>query len=309
MIEGGWKMNRSANIDWGELSVNQDTMETRPVESPWRQVVRRFRRNRLAVFGFIVLVILCILSILTPWIAPHDPAAIDLFNIQAPPSPEHWMGTDDLGRDTLTRLLYGSRVTLLVALSATTIGVLVGVVLGGISGYYGGFVDTLIMRFIDVMLSFPTLFLLIILSAYVKATILGIVAIIGFTSWMGIARLVRGELLSLKEKEFVEASHAVGAKDGRIIFRHLIPNAMGPVIVAGTLNIGYAILYESSLSFLAVGIQPPAASWGNMLTNAQSYVVNAPWLAFWPGIFIFVTVLCFNFVGDGLRDALDPKLK
>jgi ABC-type dipeptide/oligopeptide/nickel transport system permease subunit len=138
MIEGGWKMNRSANIDWGELSVNQDTMETRPVESPWRQVVRRFRRNRLAVFGFIVLVILCILSILTPWIAPHDPAAIDLFNIQAPPSPEHWMGTDDLGRDTLTRLLYGSRVTLLVALSATTIGVLVGVVLGGISGYYGG---------------------------------------------------------------------------------------------------------------------------------------------------------------------------
>jgi peptide/nickel transport system permease protein len=302
-------MNRSANIDWGELSVNQDTMETRPVESPWRQVVRRFRRNRLAVFGFIVLVILCILSILTPWIAPHDPAAIDLFNIQAPPSPEHWMGTDDLGRDTLTRLLYGSRVTLLVALSATTIGVLVGVVLGGISGYYGGFVDTLIMRFIDVMLSFPTLFLLIILSAYVKATIPGIVAIIGFTSWMGIARLVRGELLSLKEKEFVEASHAVGAKDGRIIFRHLIPNAMGPVIVAGTLNIGYAILYESSLSFLGVGIQPPAASWGNMLTNAQSYVVNAPWLAFWPGIFIFVTVLCFNFVGDGLRDALDPKLK
>ena len=302
-------MNGSANIDWEELSLNQDTMETRPVESPWSQVVRRFRRNRLAVFGFVVLVILCILSILTPWIAPHDPAAIDLFNIQSPPSPEHWMGTDDLGRDTLTRLLYGSRVTLVVALSATTIGVLVGVVLGGISGYYGGFVDTLIMRFIDVMLSFPTLFLLIILSAYVKATILGIVAIIGFTSWMGIARLVRGELLSLKEKEFVEASHAVGAKDGRIIFRHLIPNAMGPVIVAGTLNIGYAILYESSLSFLGVGIQPPAASWGNMLTNAQSYVVNAPWLAFWPGIFIFVTVLCFNFVGDGLRDALDPKLK
>lgn len=302
-------MNSSANIDWEGLSVNQDTMEARPVESPWRQVVRRFRRNRLAVFGLIVLAILCILSILTPWIAPHDPAAIDLFNIQSPPSPEHWMGTDDLGRDTLTRLLYGSRVTLVVALSATTIGVLVGVALGGISGYYGGLVDTVIMRFIDVMLSFPTLFLLIILSAYVKATILGIVAIIGFTSWMGIARLVRGELLSLKEKEFVEASHAVGAKDGRIIFRHLIPNAMGPVIVAGTLNIGYAILYESSLSFLGVGIQPPAASWGNMLTNAQSYVVNAPWLAFWPGIFIFVTVLCFNFVGDGLRDALDPKLK
>lgn len=302
-------MNSGVSIDWEELSTGPDAMEARPVESPWRQVIRRFRRNRLAVLGFAVLMILCILSILTPWIAPYDPAAIDLFNIQSPPSPEHWMGTDDLGRDTLTRLLYGSRVTLAVALAATAIGVLVGVVLGGISGYYGGLLDTVIMRFIDVMLSFPTLFLLIILSAYVKATILGIVLIIGFTGWMGIARLVRGELLSLKQKEFVEASHAVGARDARIIFRHLIPNAMGPVIVAGTLNIGYSILYESSLSFLGVGIQPPAASWGNMLTNAQSYVVNAPWLAFWPGICIFVTVLCFNFVGDGLRDALDPKLK
>ncbi len=302
-------MNGNAKISWEELSATQDTLKTRAVESPWHQVVRRFRRNRLAVLGFIILVILCILSLLTPWIAPYDPTAIDLFDIQSPPSPEHWMGTDDLGRDTLTRLLYGSRVTLSVAVAATVIGVVMGVVLGGISGYYGGFLDTLIMRFIDVMLSFPTLFLLIILSAYVKATIFGIVVIIGFTGWMGIARLVRGELLSLKQKEFVEASHAVGARDARIIFRHLIPNAMGPVIVAGTLNVGYAILYESSLSFLGVGIQPPAASWGYLLTNAQSYVANAPWLAFWPGILIFVTVLCFNFVGDGLRDALDPKLK
>ncbi|NMB45699.1 MAG: ABC transporter permease [Firmicutes bacterium] len=296
-------------ISWEELSTDQDLVEARPIESPWRQVIRRFCHNRLAVLGLIVLVILCIFSLLTSWIAPHDPAAIDLFNIQSPPSAEHWMGTDDLGRDTLTRLLYGSRITLVVALAATAIGVLVGVVLGGISGYYGGLIETLIMRFIDIMLSFPTLFLLIILSAYMKTTVLGIVSIIGFTSWMGIARLVRGELLALKAKEFVEASHAIGAKDARIIFRHLIPNAMGPVIVAGTLNVGYAILYESSLSFLGVGIQPPAASWGNMLTNAQSYVMNAPWLAFWPGIFIFVTVLCFNFVGDGLRDALDPKLK
>lgn len=302
-------MSDNASISWEELSTAEGTQDARSVKSPWQEVVRRFRRNRLAVLGLIVLIILCILSLLTPWIAPYDPAAIDLFDIQSPPSPEHWMGTDDLGRDVLTRLMYGSRVTLSVAVAATAIGVLAGVVLGGIAGYYGGLLDTLIMRFIDVMLSFPTLFLLIILSAYVKATILGIVAIIGFTSWMGIARLVRGELLSLKEKEFVEASHAIGARDARIIFRHLIPNAMGPVIVAGTLNVGYAILYESSLSFLGVGIQPPAASWGNMLTNAQSYVTSAPWLAFWPGILIFVTVLCFNFVGDGMRDALDPKLK
>lgn len=302
-------MSDNASISWEELSTAEGTQDARSVKSPWQEVVRRFRRNRLAVLGLTVLIILCILSLLTPWAAPYDPAAIDLFDIQSPPSPEHWMGTDDLGRDVLTRLMYGSRVTLSVAVAATAIGVLAGVVLGGIAGYYGGLLDTLIMRFIDVMLSFPTLFLLIILSAYVKATILGIVAIIGFTSWMGIARLVRGELLSLKEKEFVEASHAIGARDARIIFRHLIPNAMGPVIVAGTLNVGYAILYESSLSFLGVGIQPPAASWGNMLTNAQSYVTSAPWLAFWPGILIFVTVLCFNFVGDGMRDALDPKLK
>lgn len=279
------------------------------IDSPWRQIRKRFVKNKLAVAGLIFLIVLITLSILTPWIAPYDPADIDLFNIEAPPSKEHWLGTDELGRDVFTRLMYGSRVTLSVGIMSMLIGVVVGCVLGALAGYYGGIVDNLIMRFVDIMLSFPTIFLLIIMASYVKANIGGIMLIIGLTSWMSVARLVRGEFLALKEQEFIEASRALGVSDLRIMFKHLLPNAIGPVIVAATLGVGYAILYESSLSFLGIGIQPPAASWGNMLSNAQANIYTAPWLAIWPGICIFLTVLAFNFVGDGLRDALDPKLK
>ncbi|MGE5552723.1 MAG: oligopeptide ABC transporter permease [Betaproteobacteria bacterium] len=279
------------------------------VDSPLRQVTRRFRKNRLAVLGLIMLLLLSFTALFTPWIARYKPTQIDLFSVQSPPSREHPLGTDELGRDALTRLLYGSRVSLSVGLAATVISTTVGVLVGAVAGYYGGLVDNLLMRFVDIMLSFPTLFLLIILAAYFKTTVLGVIAIIGLTGWMNVARLVRGEFLSLKEKEFTEAARALGIRDGRIIFRHLLPNAMAPVIVAATLNVGGSIIYESALSFLGVGIQPPAASWGNMLTNAQDYLWNAPWLAIWPGFMIFVTVLAFNFVGDGLRDALDPRLK
>jgi peptide/nickel transport system permease protein len=272
-------------------------------------VGRRFKKNRLALVGLAMLVVLCGLALLAPWIAPYKPTAIDLFNTQVAPSRDHLLGTDELGRDALTRMMYGARVSLSVGLAATGISTLVGVALGAIAGYYGGLVDNLIMRFVDVMLSFPTLFLLIILAAYFKTTVPSVMAIIGLTGWMGVARLVRGEFLSLKEKEFTEAARALGVRDGRIIFRHILPNAMAPVIVSAILNVGYAIIYESALSFLGVGIQPPAASWGNMLTNAQDYIWNSPWLAIWPGFMIFLTVLAFNFVGDGLRDALDPRLK
>ncbi|HHW14892.1 MAG TPA: ABC transporter permease, partial [Firmicutes bacterium] len=203
----------------------------------------------------------------------------------------------------------GARVSILVGLVSEAISTAIGITVGAIAGYYGGIVDNLLMRFVDVMLSFPTLFLLIILAAYFKTTVLGVMIIIGLTGWMSVARLVRGEFLSLKEKEFTEAARALGVRDARIMFRHILPNAMAPVIVASTLGVGYSIIYESSLSFLGVGIQPPAASWGNMLTNAQDYIWNAPWLAIWPGFMIFITVLAFNFVGDGLRDALDPRLK
>ncbi len=279
------------------------------VDSPWRQARRRFFRNKLAVIGLVVITILVSISILTPWIAPYNPEDIDLFNIQSPPNGEFWLGTDELGRDVLTRLMYGSRITLSVGIVAMLISIGVGSVLGALAGYYGGRIDNIIMRFVDIMLSFPTLFLLIIMAAYVETTVFGVMLIIGLTSWMTVARLVRGEFLSLKEKEFIEASRALGVKDLRTIFRHLLPNAMGPITVASTLGVGYAILYEASLSFLGVGIQPPTPSWGNMLSNAQADISIAPWLAIWPGVCIFITVLCFNFIGDGLRDALDPKMK
>ncbi|MGE5507277.1 MAG: oligopeptide ABC transporter permease [Chitinophagales bacterium] len=279
------------------------------IDSPWRQVSRRFRKNALAMIGLVMLTILCAAALLAPIIAPYKPTAIDLYNVQAAPSKDHLLGTDELGRDALTRLLYGSRVSISVGLLATALSTAIGVVVGAVAGYYGGLVDNLLMRFVDVMLSFPTLFLLIILAAYFKTTVLGVMVIIGLTGWMSVARLVRGEFLSLKEKEFTEAARALGFSDARIIFRHILPNAMAPVIVSATLNVGYAIIYESALSFLGVGIQPPAASWGNMLTNAQDYIWNAPWLAIWPGAMIFLTVLAFNFIGDGLRDALDPRLK
>lgn len=279
------------------------------VDSPWRQARRRFVKNRLAVAGLVVLAMLYIVAALAPVIAPYKPYDIDLFNLKAPPSREHLLGTDELGRDVLTRLLYGARISLTVGLGAEAVAMVIGVTLGSVAAFYGGLVDNLIMRFVDVMLSFPTLFLLIILAAFFKTTVFGIILIVAMGEWETLARLVRGSVLSLKEQEFCEAARALGCPDHRIILRHLLPNAAAPLIVAGTLGIGIAILVESALSFLGVGIQPPVASWGNMLTNAQDYVFNAPWLAVWPGFMIFITVLCFNFVGDGLRDALDPKLK
>ena len=278
-------------------------------ESMWTITIRRFRKNRLAVIGLLTIIILSLLALFAPIIAPYDPAEIDLFRVQEPPSRDHLLGTDELGRDVLTRILYGSRVTLVVGVCAMFISIIVGSVLGSIAGFYGGKIDNVIMRIVDIFLSFPTLFLLIILAAYIEVTILGMILIIGGTSWMPVARLVRGEFLSLKEKEFVEGARALGAKDRKIIARHILPNTMAPLIVAATLGVAYAIIYESSLSFLGVGIKAPAATWGNMLTNAQQDIFQAPWLAVWPGLMISITVLAINFVGDGLRDALDPKLK
>ena len=278
-------------------------------ESMWAITIRRFRKNRLAVIGLLTIIILSLLALFAPIIAPYDPAEIDLFRVQEPPSRDHLLGTDELGRDVLTRILYGSRVTLVVGVCAMFISIIAGSVFGSIAGFYGGKIDNVIMRIVDIFLSFPTLFLLIILAAYIEVTILGMILIIGGTSWMSVARLVRGEFLSLKEKEFVEGARALGAKDIKIIARHILPNTMAPLIVAATLGVAYAIIYESSLSFLGVGIKAPAATWGNMLTNAQQDIFQAPWLAVWPGLMISITVLAINFVGDGLRDALDPKLK
>lgn len=253
---------------------------------------------------------LTLMSLLAPWIAPHPFDQINLTHRWARPQPVHLFGTDELGRDVLTRIIYAGRVSLavgyLVALNISVIGMLVGAV----SGFRGGAVDAVLMRLVDVVLSIPTLPLYLILAALIPGGgVSRIILIFSMFGWTGVARLVRGQVLSLRTQDFVEAARAVGASERRLIARHLLPNATAPVIVAATLAVGGAILGESALSFLGLGIAPPTPSWGNMLQRAQEYIWNAPHLAIFPGLFIFITVLSFNFLGDGLRDALDPRLR
>jgi peptide/nickel transport system permease protein len=269
----------------------------------------KFRRNRLASVSAVVVIALVLLAIFAPWVAPRDPLYIDMAQKFAKPGEAGFvLGADELGRDVLSRLLHAGRVSLAVGLMTAVVAVLVGSILGALAGYYGGTIDAVTMRLVDILLSMPTIFLLLALAAFLKPTLLTITLIIGLNSWMSVARMVRGQLLSLKQQEFILAARAMGANDCRLIFRQLLPNALAPVLVAATLNVATAILLESSLSYLGYGIQPPTASWGNMLNNAQTYVLYAPWVAVYPGFMITVTVLSFNFAGDGLRDALDPRL-
>ena len=264
------------------------------------EVWRRFTRNRLATVGAAGVLILVTLAVFAPWVAPRDPLYIDMDHKFARPGQAGFvLGADELGRDVLSRLLHAGRVSLAVGLITALIA---------LAGYYGGALDAVIMRLVDVLLSMPTIFLLLALAAFLKPTMWTITLIIGLNSWMSVARMVRGQVLSLKEQEFVLAARAAGAGAGRLIVRQLMPNAVAPVLVAATLTVATAILLESSLSYLGYGIQPPTASWGNMLNNAQSYVLYAPWVAVYPGAMISLTVLSFNFAGDGLRDALDPRL-
>jgi peptide/nickel transport system permease protein len=272
-------------------------------------VWRRFTRNRLGSAGAVVVVVLVTLALLAPWVAPRDPLYIDMDHKFARPGEAGFvLGADELGRDVLSRLLHAGRVSLAVGLVTALIAVTVGSLLGAVAGFYGGAVDAVIMRVVDVLLSMPTIFLLLALSAFLKPTVVAITLIIGLNSWMPVARMVRGQVLTLKEQEFVVAARAAGAGTRRLIVRQLMPNALAPVLVAATLTVATAILLESSLSYLGYGIQPPTASWGNMLNNAQTYVLYAPWVAVYPGAMISLTVLGFNFAGDGLRDALDPRL-
>lgn len=275
----------------------------------WQVAWRRLRRHRPAMVGAGVVAVLVVAALLSPWIAPYPPTHIDLANRMSPPSWKHPLGTDELGHDVLTRLLYAGRVSLTVGFSAAVASAVVGTAVGLLSGFYGGWLDNLLMRFVDIMLSVPDLPILIILARYFGGSLVGIVAVITAFGWMGTARLVRGEVLRLKRTDFVEAARALGASNARIMWRHLVPNALAPVIVAATLAVGGAILTEAALSYLGFGIQPPTPSWGNMLQNAQDFIWRTPLLAFWPGLMIFLTVLCFNFFGDGLRDALDPRLR
>lgn len=257
--------------------------------------------------GFIIIFSVFILAMLAPLISPYDPNNIDVKAILIAPSWQHWMGTDGLGRDVLSRMLHGGRISLLVGLVAVGIATAIGIVLGAISGYYRGWVDTLIMRLVDVMLSIPSFFLILAVIAFLTPSIWNIMIVIGLTSWMGVTRLVRAEFLSLSGREFVMASRTLGAKDARLIFTHLLPNSLTPIIVSAVLGVAGAVLMESGLSFLGLGVQAPQASWGNILTDGKEYIQFAWWLSLFPGLAILMTVLGYNLLGEGLRDALDPR--
>ena len=270
---------------------------------------KRFARNRFALAGGLIVILLFFLSFLAPYIAPYNPAVIDAYNVLMPPSTAHWMGTDELGRDVFTRVIFGARISLKVGFVAVGIAMLIGTVVGLLSGYYGGWIDTLLMRMVDIMLCFPTFFLILAVIAVLEPSIWYIMMVIGVTGWMGVARLVRAEVLSLKERDFILAARSIGASDLRIIFRHILPNAMAPVLVAATLGVAGAILTESALSFLGIGVQPPTPSWGNILTSGKDYIEFAWWLSLYPGLAILVTVLAYNLLGEGIRDAIDPRLQ
>src|SRR5438105_9596796 len=271
----------------------------------WRQ----FRRHKLALVAAAVLGAVTLLVILAPWIAPYAFDTIDPLHARQPPTAQHWMGSDDLGRDLFTRMLFGGRISMAIGIFSALVGTGVGTLLGSLAGYYGKSIDNLIMRITDVAFSIPGLPLLIILSAYAKSAIPVMILILGLLSWMSTARIVRGTVLSLRERDFATAARAIGVRDARIILRHILPNAMAPIIVGATLGVGGAIIAESSLSFLGLGVQVPTPSWGNMLQDAQSTMSSKPWLTIFPGMAILITVLSINFLGDGLRDALDPTLR
>lgn len=254
------------------------------------------------IAGVIIISLFAILAIFAPAVAPYDPGSIDADNLLMPPSKAHIFGTDSLGRDIFSRMVFGARISLSIGFIAVGIAVLIGVMLGSISGFYGGWLDSLIMRFVDIMLCFPAFFLILSVVALLEPSIFNIMFIIGITSWMGTARLIRAEILSLRHREFIQAEVAIGASNFRIIFRHLIPNAIGPVLVSAILGISAAILLESSLSFLGLGVQPPTPSWGNMLIEAKSTLGVAWWLMLFPGMAILLTILGFNFIGEGLRE-------
>jgi len=275
---------------------------------------RHFRKHKPALAGTFVLTLLVLGAIVIPIVTNYDPGKTHMLDKYLSPSLEHPMGTDGLGRDLLVRAMDGGRISLLIGLSAMLLAVIFGTLVGAMAGFYGGMVDNSLMRCADIMLTLPTLFVAILLTQllragvipFLSAGIMPIVLVIAATAWMGVSRLVRAAYLSIKQKEFIEAARCAGAKNWRIIIRHILPNAMSPIIVAATLRIGAAIITESGLSYLGFGVQPPTPSWGNMLNNAQSELDYAPWTALFPGLFIFLTVISVNYIGDGLRDALDP---
>lgn len=276
-------------------------------ETFFKQVLLRFFSKKSPAISVIIIVLLILLSFTGPLFLPYAPDEINVEAILLPPSSVHWFGTDALGRDVFTRVAYGGRVSLLVGFVAEGIAIVIGIILGSVSGYFGGKVDNFIMRFADIMLCFPTFFLILSIIAFVEPNIWNIMIVIGFTGWMQIARLVRGEFLTLRERDFVLYEKVLGNSNFYIIFKHILPNALNPVIVSAAFGIAGAILTESALSFLGLGVQPPTPSWGNILTSGKDMMEVGWWLSVFPGLFIFISVLCYNLIGEGLKDALNPK--
>jgi peptide/nickel transport system permease protein len=270
---------------------------------------QRMMRNPLAIAGALVVLMLILISLADPWIRPYDYRDQNIREILLPPGPNHLMGTDSLGRDVFSRMIRGTHISLLVGFVAVGIATIIGTILGSISGYYSGWLDKVIMRFVDIMLSFPSFFLVLAVIALLEPSIWNIMVVIGLTSWMSVARLVRAEFLSLRERDYAVAARALGAGDARIIFKHILPNAMAPVVVSFVLGVAAAILLESALSFLGIGVQPPEPSWGNILTEGKDNITFAWWLSLFPGLAILTTVLGYNLLGEGIRDAMDPRLR
>jgi len=275
--------------------------------SELQQAWRRFRANRAATVGLFFILVICVVALFAEWILPYDPTYSFPGMRGKPPSVDHLLGFDHIGRDLLSRIIYGARVALLVGLVATAVSLGIGVLVGALAGYFGGWVDSVLSRIVDTLMAFPLLALLIVLSAVMGPSLTTTILVIGATTWARFARVVRADVMSLKQTDFITAARATGARSGGIIWRHIIPNVLGPVIVLASLGVGGVIILESSLSFLGLGIQPPTPSWGGTLSDGRALIRQFPHIATFPGIMIFITVLAFNLLGDGVRDALDPK--
>jgi len=300
---------------WGsalwDLAVRRAHLLAERGHSQWAVAGRQFQRNRLALVGLAVIALLYIVALIAPWLAPFDPIAQhDIARTSyLAPSASHWLGTDKFGRDILSRMIYGARISLAIGFIATAISITIGTMIGAVAGYFGGKVDAVLMRFTDMVLAFPRLVLLIMIVALFNPSITVIILVLGLTQWPGTTRIVRGDVLSLREREYVQAARALGMSSPRIILRHLVPNVLAPVIVTATLGIGNTIVMEASLSFLGLGVQAPTATWGSMVAEGRDNLLGAWWVATFPGLIIVAVVLAFNLVGDGLRDALDPRLR
>lgn len=290
-------------------AATDDVVESVESDSFLRDTVRVFRKNKMAMLGLILVSLLFLVAFFIPLISPHDPYRVALDEQFLPPSSTYWLGTDNFGRDLLTRILYGARISLLVGIVPSFISLMIGAIMGIISGYYGGRIDFIIMRLADTMIAFPSLLLAMVVMYTLGANLFNIFIALSLVGWAGVARVVRSQTLALKEKEFIEAARAVGTTRAKIMVRHIFPNIVPTLIVLFSLSIPEAIMWESSLSFLGVGVQPPEASWGLLVAKGKEYLFASPLVAIMPGVAILITVLAFNFIGDGLRDALDPYMK